>query len=291
MEDVKSQTLELLQRYAATQAPERRNQLRNRIIQLNVPLAKKAANRYSTKCSEPFEDLLQEGVLGLNRAVERFDLSRGVAFSSFAMPYIRGSIQHYLRDRADAIRIPRAWVDKRSKVERLKSEGVTPQAIATELRFKGVAELEQCEQALRRSPIKSLDTESNSQALRDRLPALEWQGSAIELLSIEGILMDSGFEVGADGYFDAGSICKQEGKLLTEFRRLPSTRKRLAELENMGESQVFKISRGRNGKSFLHKAIAPEFLIWVNPTRYRPVVMSALVGNLNSLYGSGSQTI
>ena len=56
---------------------------------------------------ESFDDLMQVGSLGLIRAIERFELSKGYAFSSFAMPYIRGEIQHYLRDRSAIVRIPR----------------------------------------------------------------------------------------------------------------------------------------------------------------------------------------
>lgn len=48
--------------------------------------------------------------MGLIRAIERFDLSKGYAFSSFAIPYIRGEIQHYLRDKGVTVRIPRRWL-------------------------------------------------------------------------------------------------------------------------------------------------------------------------------------
>jgi RNA polymerase sigma-B factor len=47
--------------------------------------------------------------MGLIRAIERFDLNQGYAFSSFAVPYIRGEIRHYLRDRSLLMRIPRRW--------------------------------------------------------------------------------------------------------------------------------------------------------------------------------------
>jgi RNA polymerase sigma-B factor len=53
--------------------------------------------------------LLQVGCIGLIRAIERFDMSKGHAFSSFAIPYIRGEIQHYLRDKSPSVRVPRRW--------------------------------------------------------------------------------------------------------------------------------------------------------------------------------------
>ena len=62
---------------------------------------------------ENYEDLLQVGSIGLLRAIERFSLDKGNAFSSFASPYIRGEIQHYLRDRSTTVRIPRRWLELR----------------------------------------------------------------------------------------------------------------------------------------------------------------------------------
>jgi RNA polymerase sigma-B factor len=53
--------------------------------------------------------------MGLIRAIERFDTTKGSAFSSFAIPYIRGEIQHYLRDRGCSVRIPRRWLTLRQQ--------------------------------------------------------------------------------------------------------------------------------------------------------------------------------
>lgn len=83
--------------------------LRNCIVDRNRGLVRKVAHRLSRQCNEPLEDLEQIGYLGLIRAVERFDPQQGCAFSSFAVPYIRGEMLHFLRDRASLIRIPRRW--------------------------------------------------------------------------------------------------------------------------------------------------------------------------------------
>jgi RNA polymerase sigma-B factor len=100
-----SQTIELLMAYR--QRPS--VQLRNRLVKLNMGLVRKVAHRLSHQCAEPYEDLEQCGYLGLITAIERFDPSQGYAFSSFAVPYIRGEILHFLRDRANTVRIPRRW--------------------------------------------------------------------------------------------------------------------------------------------------------------------------------------
>ncbi len=83
--------------------------LRNRLVRLNMGLVRKVAHRLAYQCAEPFEDLEQCGYLGLITAIERFEPAQGYAFSSFAVPYIRGEILHFLRDRANTVRIPRRW--------------------------------------------------------------------------------------------------------------------------------------------------------------------------------------
>ncbi|MEM9152323.1 MAG: sigma-70 family RNA polymerase sigma factor, partial [Cyanobacteria bacterium P01_F01_bin.3] len=102
---LKNQSLEILNTYQK----ERSLQLRNRLVQLNIGLVRREAHRWLHNSSESFDDLMQVGSLGLIRAIERFDLQKGFAFSSFAIPYIRGEIQHYLRDKGAVVRIPRRW--------------------------------------------------------------------------------------------------------------------------------------------------------------------------------------
>lgn len=103
--ELKSESLQLLREYQ--QSPS--TALRNRIVQINYGLVRKEAHHWIGQCVENYDDLLQIGSLGLIRAIERFDISKGHAFSSFAVPYIRGEIQHYLRDKGSTVRIPRRW--------------------------------------------------------------------------------------------------------------------------------------------------------------------------------------
>ncbi|MGF1601467.1 MAG: RNA polymerase sigma factor SigF [Thermosynechococcaceae cyanobacterium] len=102
---LQSQSMELLVSYR--QEPSVR--LRNRLVRLNMGLVRKVAHRLAHQCAEPYEDLEQCGYMGLITAIERFDPTQGYAFSSFAVPYIRGEILHFLRDRANTVRIPRRW--------------------------------------------------------------------------------------------------------------------------------------------------------------------------------------
>jgi RNA polymerase sigma-B factor len=85
--------------------------LRNKLVRMNTGLVRKIAHRVSYRCTEPYEDLEQIGYMGLIRAIERFNPAQGCAFSSFAVPYIQGEMLHYLRDRANAVKVPRRWQD------------------------------------------------------------------------------------------------------------------------------------------------------------------------------------
>ncbi len=104
-QDLKNESLLLLRQYQ--QHPSA--QLRNQLVEMNFGLVRKEAYHWINQCQESYEDLVQVGSLGLIRAIERFEISKGNAFSSFALPYIRGEIQHYLRDKSPSVRIPRRW--------------------------------------------------------------------------------------------------------------------------------------------------------------------------------------
>ncbi len=109
--NLKIDSLRLFQNYYKSKTPS----LRNQIMELNIGLVKKEAHHWVNQCNESYEDLLQVGCIGLIRAIERFDLEKGHAFSSFAIPYIRGEIQHYLRDKSYTVRIPRRWLELRQQ--------------------------------------------------------------------------------------------------------------------------------------------------------------------------------
>jgi RNA polymerase sigma-B factor len=99
--------------------------LRNQLVQLNRGLVRQVAHRMSHQCSEPYEDLEQTGYLGLIQAIERFDPHQGCAFSSFAIPYIRGEMLHFLRDKASVMKIPRHWQELHNKGKILHQQLLT----------------------------------------------------------------------------------------------------------------------------------------------------------------------
>jgi RNA polymerase sigma-B factor len=80
--------------------------LRNRLIEHHRGLAQQLARRFRGRGQSP-EDLEQVAVLGLLKAVERFEPERGLAFTTFATPTIVGELKRHFRDATWSVRVPR----------------------------------------------------------------------------------------------------------------------------------------------------------------------------------------
>lgn len=174
--NVKQNSLELLRNYQSN--PNQK--VRNQIVELNMGLVRKEAHHWVNQCGESYDDLIQVGCMGLIRAIERFELSKGNAFSSFAMPYIRGEIQHYLRDRSTSVKIPRRWLELKqqaSKITYSLREELKRQPTEAEIAEKLNVSLEEWQEvklaAKNREPL-SLDlpmgSEDDSTSLGELVP-------------------------------------------------------------------------------------------------------------------------
>lgn len=95
--------------------------LRNRLIEEHRGFAEYLARRFSNR-GEPLDDLRQVALVGLLKAVERFDPERGVSFTTFAGPTIVGEIKRHFRDRTWSVRVPRRLQDLSLLVERSRTE-------------------------------------------------------------------------------------------------------------------------------------------------------------------------
>ncbi|MGL5924548.1 RNA polymerase sigma factor SigF [Chroococcidiopsis sp.] len=179
--ELKRESAQLLREYQQSRSAAIRNQL----VTLNLGLVRKEAHFWSNQCTESYEDLLQVGCMGLIRAIERFDLSKGHAFSSFAIPYIRGEIQHYLRDKGVLVRMPRRWLALQQQAMTFSQEWRTQHnrqpmdaEIAAELKIS-ITEWQEIKLAwTNRSPL-SLDTpvqdEEGAMSLGEMVPDQQYR--------------------------------------------------------------------------------------------------------------------
>jgi RNA polymerase sigma-B factor len=98
---------ELFERLAAMPpgSPER-EQLRGVLVEMHLPLVEYLARRFRNR-GEWLDDLTQVATIGLIKSIDRFDLERGVEFSTYATPTIVGEIKRHFRDKGWAVRVPR----------------------------------------------------------------------------------------------------------------------------------------------------------------------------------------
>ena len=94
-------------------------EVRDILIERNLYLVNILAKKYINKGVE-FEDLYQVGSLALIYAIERYDMSKGYEFSSFATPTIIGEIKKYFRDKVWTMRVPRRVQELNKKVNEAK---------------------------------------------------------------------------------------------------------------------------------------------------------------------------
>ncbi|MGA7172339.1 MAG: SigB/SigF/SigG family RNA polymerase sigma factor [Candidatus Dormiibacterota bacterium] len=176
----------LFAEYAKTRDPKVREELIPQYAALVHSLARRFAGR-----GEPLEDLEQVGYLGLIAAINRFDPSLGLEFTTFATPTILGEIKRYFRDKSWAVRVPRRLQETYARVVRTQQElsqelgrGPTVPEIAARLEL----EPDEVLQALEAGPAqRALSLESpaglsdGDGELGDRLGAEDENLSRIEL--------------------------------------------------------------------------------------------------------------
>jgi len=88
---------------------------RERLIMEHLPLVRGLARRYAER-GEPLDDLVQVGTIGLIKAIDRFDPTRGYKLASFATPTILGEIRRHFRDRSWTVRVPRGIQEARAQI-------------------------------------------------------------------------------------------------------------------------------------------------------------------------------
>jgi RNA polymerase sigma-B factor len=136
---------------------------REQLIEQYMSLVRSLARRYSYR-GEQLEDLVQIGAIGLIKAIDRFDLNRGVELTTYATPNIIGEIKRHFRDRGWSVRVPRGLQELNVQLSRL---------------------IEQLTVQLSRSPTITELAEAADVSEEEVLEALE-SGRAYSSLSLSG---------------------------------------------------------------------------------------------------------
>jgi len=152
-----------LKEFKSTSDSKVKRQLKNLIILYYLPLVKKIAYGLARRNTDPIEDIIQVGSLGLIKAVDQFNKNYGASFKTYATYLITGEIRHYLRDKTAMIRAPRELqelcIRMNGLIEKLKIKiGRTPTEleIAEELEMP-VNKISEIFEADRRKQLVSLD--------------------------------------------------------------------------------------------------------------------------------------
>jgi RNA polymerase sigma-B factor len=128
---------------------------RELLITMYMPLVRSLARRYASR-GEHFDDLVQVGAIGLIKAIDRFDLSRGVELTTYATPNIVGEIKRYFRDKGWSVRVPRGLQELNIRVNKVIDE-LTP-------RLQRSPTIEEIAEAANATPEEVLEALESSQA-------------------------------------------------------------------------------------------------------------------------------
>ena len=162
-----------------------------------MPLVRALAARYAGR-GEPLEDLVQVGSVGLIKAVDRFDVDRGVDFARYAVPTIVGEIRRHFRDKSWAMHVPRRLKELSVRLSRILDE------LTTELgRSPTVAELAQAAGVDEEDVVDALDS-SNAYSTRSLHAPFEDEGDGS--LADKLGTAETGYDEVDDGSFIAAGL-------------------------------------------------------------------------------------
>lgn len=156
----------------------RRGPLRDELVMMHLPLVKRIARRRSRAPDYETEELCQTGVIGLIKAIDRYDHSQRTPFAAFAVMYIDGEIKRFFRDTGWAVHVPRPMKDRSLLVTRTArrlavslGHEATTREIAKELNLK-IEEVAQALIATHAWQARSLDLTAPKAATKTDRPDL-----------------------------------------------------------------------------------------------------------------------
>lgn len=206
---------------------------RAEVIERFLPLARKLARRYE-RPDEPIDDLVQVASMGLVKAVDRFDPSRGVAFSSFAVPTIIGELKRYFRDVGWAVHVPRGIQERALEVNRSATE------LSRELgRSPSTSELAAATEFTREEVLEAVEAATAYDSVPLETPGVAGEGD-VEVVSEQLGVEEPGYE-----------LAEYSATLAPELRALPVRDRQVLYLrfvEDLTQSEIAE----RIGVSQMH---------------------------------------
>lgn len=157
-----------LKLYKTTNDEKRKKHLQNIIALASMPLVKKIAKGLARRNTDPIEDIIQAGSVGLVKAIQLYNPDVSENFRTYATYLITGEIRHYLRDKASMIKAPREIYELSFRVnklmQKLKDEGGNepPEHIIAEELGTSVGKIQEVIDVERRKQTISLDQYTTS---------------------------------------------------------------------------------------------------------------------------------
>lgn len=180
-----TQINEWLVSYSKEADLKKKKQLQNLIVVAAMPYVKKIAFGLARRSTDPLDDLIQVGALGLIKAIDLYKPDLGTKFKTYATYLITGEIRHYLRDKASMIKAPREIQELsfriNSLIKKLSEEGIeaTSELIAEKMSLP-VDKVNNIIEIDRRKSTLSLDQtflteEDDVVSLADKIPSGDYQ--------------------------------------------------------------------------------------------------------------------
>jgi RNA polymerase sigma-B factor len=193
---------------------------RDRLVDEHLPLVRSLARRYAGR-GEPLDDLVQVGSIGLIKAIDRFDLTRGVELSTYAIPTIVGELKRHFRDTGWAVHVPRRLKELSLRLNHAIEE------LGTILgRSPTVAELAAEVEAEVEEVVEALDASRAYTAVSLSAPADDDGAVRLDLIGVD----EAGYETS-----------EHRAQLLPGFDRIDDRERRILHLrfsEGMTQSQI-----------------------------------------------------
>lgn len=177
---------EWLVTYKNTDDKKVRKELQNLIVIAAMPFVRKIAHGLARRSTDPVDDLIQVGSVGLIKAIDLYKPEMGTKFKTYATYLITGEIRHYLRDKASMIKAPREVQELAFRIncviQKLTEEGLEPtsEQIAEEMslplkKINDVIEVDRRKSTISLDQAFAFNDDDEATSLADKIPSGDYQ--------------------------------------------------------------------------------------------------------------------